>query len=947
MTDASVTAPNPSVSMPVVAVGASAGGLEALEAFFDAAPVDAGIAYVVVQHLSPDYKSLMVELLSKHTAMPVLRIEDAMPVAADHVYLIPPRKNLVVRKGLLRLVEQDSGHHPNLPIDQFMESLAEDAGPLAVGVVLSGTGSDGTRGIRAIKEAGGMVVVQDERTAKFDGMPRSALATGLADLVLPPEQIAKELVRWFKSTTNESLGGIHLLLARDGQDLERVLEIVRGQAGIDFTLYKRSTVVRRVERRMAVNQSSTVADYIAHLYQNPREVQILAKELLIGVTRFFRDAEAFAVLDTQVVPALVRKVREGESLRCWVAGCSTGEEAYSLAITIAEAMDAAGRQIDVKIFATDVDRDAIEKASTGDYPESICADVSPKRLERYFTRISDGWRIAKRIRDMVVFAPHNITRDPPFYRIDLISCRNLLIYLQPQVQKKILSLFHFALNRDGFLWLGSSESLGDLERVFAQVDPKWKVFANRGDVRPYLAEHIARDPHVAAPAVRVRVPSEDRTATQIQQQLVARFVPPSVVVSELGDIIHVNGDVRRFLEFSSGTANLTLSRLITPALSVPVSTALARARKDRQEIIYKDVPLSAQGESLLVSVSVQPLVDSRQNGELMLISFATASAPQVEGRVFTAPDNQGERMRDLEIELQHTRENLQAAIEELETTNEELQATNEELLAANEELQSTNEELQSVNEELYTVNSEYQAKIAELTELNHDIDTYLSNTSIGAIYLDRQLCIRKFTPAVASQINVMDRDIGRPLGHISHNLDGVDPVAEATAALATGRPRDREVVGNNGRRYMARFTAYNSAAGDLKGAMISFVDITVLRTETDRMADAYRGVDGSLAAIMVLDHAGDIRWTNPRTTDLTGYEAAQLKGCSPRILLDRGSPEDAMATAWAVVQGGAAWRGVFPCQRRDGTVVQLAIQVIPCLGQTGGLAGATLIALPV
>jgi two-component system CheB/CheR fusion protein len=381
----------------------------------------------------------------------------------------------MVAHGMLRLVEQDHGHLPNLPIDQFMASLAEEAGQLAVGVVLSGTGSDGTRGIRAIKEAGGTVMVQDGASARFDGMPRSAIATGLADFVLPPEQMPSELVRFFRQANSEQLGGPRLIQARDGKELDQVLEFVRNAVGIDFSLYKRSTVLRRIERRMSVNQCADAAAYFEYLNQIPREVSILHKELLIGVTRFFRDPDAWTVLSGKVIPDILQRHRPGEQLRCWVAGCSTGEEAYSLAIVLTEAIEKANWKGEVKIFATDVDRDAIETASAGDYPESIVADVSPERLGRYFTRAGDGFRIAKRIRDLVVFAPHNITRDPPFYRIDLITCHNLLIYLQPPVQKKVLSLFHFALNRDSYMWLGSSESLGDLERVFTVVDPKWKV----------------------------------------------------------------------------------------------------------------------------------------------------------------------------------------------------------------------------------------------------------------------------------------------------------------------------------------------------------------------------------------------------------------------------------------------------------------------------------------
>ncbi|MCX8039491.1 MAG: PAS domain-containing protein [Planctomycetota bacterium] len=915
------------ITFPVIAIGASAGGLEALEAFFSNAPCDAGFAYVVVQHLSPDHKSLMVELLSKHTTMPVLRIEDGMPLAVDHVYLIPPKRNLVVSKGLLRLVQQDHGHLPNLPIDHFMASLAEEAGSLAVGIVLSGTGSDGTRGIRAIKEAGGTVLVQEPMTARFDGMPRSAINTGLADFVLPPEQMPGELLRFFRDAQSERVG-IKLIQARDGEDFDRILELVRQQCGIDFSLYKRSTVMRRIERRMSVNQCSDAAAYVAFLQENPREIAILHKELLIGVTRFFRDPEAWEIVTARVVPEILARHAGGGQVRCWVAGCSTGEEAYSLAIVIAEAIDRSAWQGEVKIFATDVDREAIEYASSGQYPESIVADVSAPRLERFFTRVGDGFRVVKRIRDMVVFAPHNIIRDPPFYRIDLITCRNLLIYLQPTVQKRILSLFHFALNRDGYLWLGSSESLGDLERAFQSVDPKWKIWNNRSEVRPYLTEHLpARGDGIAGSVVGKTTP-EERLAQQIQARLVERFVPPGLVVDEQGQVVHVTGDVRPWIDIAPGSLNNpTLSRLLVPSLALPVSTAITRARKEKKTVEYHAIEFRHRDESVQrVTIRAQLLLSGRQTGELVLVTFHDPG-PTVAESVITseAGEMAAERLRDMEAELQHTRESLQAAIEELETTNEELQSTNEELLAANEELQSTNEELQSVNEELFTVNAEHQAKIAELTELNHDIDTYLSSTQIGAIFLDRQLIIRKFTPAVAAQINVMDRDIGRPLAHISHNLLDIDLVEQAERVLLDEQPRELEVRGANQHAYITRCTPYRSAAGELRGVVITFLDVTALRETIERLRPPASALQSSSIAALILDSSQAVVWSNPRFTALAGYEPSQIAGCHVRILLDRSTSEEALQQMHAEVRQRGFWHGQWKLLARDARTLAMAI----------------------
>jgi len=893
----------------------------------------------------------MVELLSKHTAMPVLRIEDSMPLVADHVYLIPPKRNLLVSHGMFQLIPQDHGHLPNLPIDRFMASLAEEAGALAVGVVLSGTGSDGTRGIRAIKEAGGAVMVQDGASARFDGMPRSAIATGLADFVLTPEQMPSELVRYFRQAKAEQLGGAHLLQARDGQDIDRVLEVIRGSLGIDFSLYKRATVLRRIERRMVVNQCADAAAYLAMLQGNPQEVHILYKEMLIGVTRFFRDPEAWEVITTRIIPEILQRNKENGQIRCWIAGCSSGEEAYSLAIVLAEAIEAAKWTGEVKIFATDIDRDAIEHASAGDYPESIVADVSPARLGRFFTRAGEGFRVAKRIRDLVVFAPHNLTKDPPFYRIDLISCRNLLIYLQPAVQKKILSLFHFALNRESTLWLGSSESLGELDRVFQVVDSKWKVWGNRSDVRPYLSEHIAvRGLGETRMPLTAHVPAEERMAQQIQSKLIERFVPPGLVVDEQGVVVHVSGDVQQWLDISPGSlANPNLSRLLSPSLAVPVSTAVSRARKDGQEVLYTNVEFQAEEGKppRLVTLRAAPLVHSRQAGALVLVTFtegATAKAGSQAGTVLDHADQTAERIRDMETELQHSRESLQAAVEELETTNEELQATNEELLASNEELQSTNEELQSVNEELFTVNAEYQAKIAELTELNHDIDAYLSGTQVGAIYLDRTLTIRKFTPAVAVQINVMDRDIGRPLGHISHNLGGIDLVAEATSVLQSEKTVEREVTTTDGHSYIARLMAYRGAGGDLRGVVITFVDISAIRREAEDLRPAFLGLEQAGSAVVLLSGKGEVQWVNPSFARLSGYEQRQLAGCNPRILLDRSAPAELLETIRSSLESALRWNGTICAQSRAGETLVLDAIAFPLHDQRGHSAGILLLA---
>lgn len=875
----------------IVGIGASAGGLEALEQFFRNVDPQSGMSFVVVQHLSPDYKSLMVELLSKHTNMKVLRAEDGIKAEANCVYLIPPKKNMTIFHGKLYLTNQNHNMGLNLPIDIFFRSLADDLGEKAIGIVLSGTGSDGTLGIRAIKGAGGMVMVQDESTAKFDGMPRSAIATGLVDYILSPESMGLQLVNYAKhpfitkkeSEINDTI--------KDEDTYSKILSVIRTKIGVDFTYYKPNTIIRRIERRISVHQIDNIENYLNLLIQSPTEVFVLYKELLIGVTKFFRDTEAYKVVEEKAIPELFRNKNIGESIRIWDVGCSTGEEAYSLAILIKEYLDANNLMNDVKIFATDIDKDAIEYASAGVYPESIVADVSEERLKKFFKKKADVYRINDNIRQMVIFATHNIIKDPPFSKIDMISCRNLLIYLQPVMQKKVISAFSFSLNADGLLFLGSSESIGDLANYYSTFDAKSKIYkAKEGIKAPLISDLylpvLRKQRGYASPENNIFKPNpQEDILEDITKNLFDEFVPPAVIIDEKYDLIHVYNDINKFLRVPTGKMNLNIMNMINQELSIALGTAVHRAFKEGKEITYKDLMIHKDSNNMVLDLEVKPFIHKKSGAKLVLIVFLEKNpdlkiSDNIE--VFEISDKVNQRIYDLEQELKYTKENLQATIEELETSNEELQATNEELIASNEELQSTNEELQSVNEELYTVNNEFQNKIEELTELNNDISNWFNITSIGTIFLDLQLRIRKFTPAITRFINLLDQDLGRPIKHISYNFDYKAFIDDINFVIKTLRPVETEIQATDSTWFQIKIIPYRTIENAVKGIVITFIDITSLKLIENRLTLEKnlmrRVLENSPTGKIMVDADGSITFSNKKAEEILELNKNELTG---------------------------------------------------------------------
>lgn len=875
----------------IVGIGASAGGLEALETFFDHAPTGAGLAYVVVQHLSPDFKSLMDELLSRHTKIPIHRVVDGMEVEADSIYLIPAKKEMIISGGRLLLTDKDPAQPLTLPIDVFFRSLAQEMVNRAVGIVLSGTGSDGSRGIRAIHEAGGLVFAQDPDTAKFDGMPKSAVDTGVVDYVLPPEQIAEAVLRNVDHPDFAAgFGQSATVVSEEG--INAIFRILREDYGIDFSHYKQSTVMRRVARRLELNQSLDLDDYVARLRDDSREVNSLYKDLLIGVTEFFRDAEAFERLETDVIPQLLERTSPRDELRIWVAGCGTGEEAYSLAILLDEALARRVRPSNVKIFATDVHQASLEFASAGVYEPSCVARVSAERLNRYFVHRNGHYHVSQDLRKTIVFAPHNVIKDAPFTRLDLISCRNLLIYLQSAAQKKVLSLFHFGLKAGGVMFLGPSESTGEIADEFETIDSHWKIFRKRRDIRlpadlrlPLSPGYLHGRIH-AAPAAPAGSSYPDMELLRAYDALLAEYVPPSLLLNSRRQLVHTFGGAGRFIAPRDGRVTSDVLDMVHKELKLVLAGALQRAAKDMVPVTYTGVRIeTAQGREE-VKVRVSPIFARETSEPYMLVSLEsvalrTSSETQEEVDLQQASADQ---MRSLEVELRYTKENLQATIEELETSNEELQATNEELVASNEELQSTNEELHSVNEELYTVNAEHQRKIAQLTQLTADMDNLLESIDVGTLFLDRDLCIRKFTPRITDVFHILPQDVGRRIDSFASNIDYDGLAGDVSAVFESQSARERQVRDRQGNWYLLRLLPYHSGP-NIEGVVVTLIDLSPLKEAEGELRLMSKVFQDAADPIIIEDLEGTILSVNDEAERAYGWSREELLGHKVTMLL--------------------------------------------------------------
>jgi chemotaxis methyl-accepting protein methylase len=820
---------------PIVGIGASAGGLEALELFLRNIPESSGMGFVIVQHLDPTQKGILVELLQRGTTMRVAQAKDRMRVEANCIYVIPPNRNLSILHGVLHLLDFPTSGGLRLPIDFFFRALADDQQEHSVGVILSGMGSDGTLGLRAIKEKAGVVFVQEPASAKFDGMPRSAIEAGLADVVALAEELPNKISAY--------LHHIPLITKTGNPDeytaqsaLEKVVILLRGQTGNDFSLYKKSTIYRRIERRMGLHQINKIADYVRFLQENLQEVKLLFHDLLIGVTSFFRDPEAWEQLKAEVLPALFAGCTSNQALRAWIPACSTGEEAFSLAILFKEALEEIKptKNITLQIFATDLDQQAIEKAREGVFPANIAADVSAERLDRFFVKVDRGYQVAKSIRESIIFAPQNIIMDPPFTKLDFMSCRNLLIYLAPELQKKLLPLFHYSLKPGGFLFLGSAETIGTFTNFFEPLARKTRLYRR-------LDSALATEP-IEFPATfnsaKLDVPVKPQQPTDnlqmlADQVLLQTYSPAAVLVNDRGDILYVSGRTGKYLEAAAGKADWNIYAMARGGLNYELRNAFQRALRQKETVKVENISVGTNGGKQLVNVTIQPLGGPNAlRGMVMIIFTDTAAMPQIK---MTGKPRARDiaRMAEQEQELEHARQEVQSMREEMQTSQEELKSSNEELQSTNEEMQSTNEELttskeemQSMNEELHTVNQELQTRMEELTCTNNDMKNLLDSTDIATLFLDNSMCVRRFTSETSKITKLIPGDVGRPITDIASALLYPELADEAHQVLRTLIKVERRIPAPDGNWFEARILPYRTLDNMIDGVVITFIDIT-------------------------------------------------------------------------------------------------------------------------
>jgi two-component system CheB/CheR fusion protein len=960
--------PGTDAHFPIVGIGASAGGLAAFEAFFKGMPADTdpGMAFVLVQHLAPDHKSILTDLIRRYTRMQVFEVEDGVAVQPNCTYIIPPNRDMAFLNGTLQLMEPSAPRGQRLPIDFFFRSLAQDQQERAIGIVLSGTGSDGTLGIRAIKGEGGMVMAQNPESTEFDGMPRSAIATGLVDYKLPPAEMPAQLIAY----AVRAFGRLHrpdaVPAPRTENAMKNIFVLLRSQTGHDFSKYKPSTIHRRIERRMAVHQIEALDGYVKYLQQTPSEAEALFRDLLIGVTNFFRDPEAFQALEEQVIPKLFAGKSVSDVIRVWTPGCSTGEEAYSIAILLVERMEALKQNYTVQMFATDIDSNAITAARAGLYPASIAADISPLRLARFFNAEPGGsvYRIHKSIRDMMVFSEQNVIKDPPFSKLDLISCRNLLIYMGGDLQKKLIPLFHYALNPGGVLFLGTSETTGEYGDLFIALDRKLKLYQRKEDLHnmqravlgrflpPMMAMDAALPRIIGKSTFPVKLPLRELTEKALLQQI----APACALVNGQGDILYLHGRTGMYLEPAPGEAGISnILKMAREGLRRDLTTALYKATTTKELVRSPGLRVKTNGDFSTINLTIRPVKAGPEAPDLPLYLVILEEAPLME-RVCSEQSSviselsADERVEALKQELRAKDEYIQSTHEELETSNEELKSSNEELQSLNEELQSTNEELetskeelQSVNEELATVNAELNTKVIDLSRTNNDMNNLLAGTGIGTVFVDHDLRILRFTPTASVIINLIQSDVGRPAAHVVTNLVNYSRlVADTQAVLDTLIPKELEVLTNEGKWFTMRIQPYRTLDNVIEGAVITFVDIT----EIVRIREELRKANNDLLrlavvvrdahdAITVQGLDGRVLAWNPGAERIYGWSETEALMMNVRDRIPEGLREEALAKIHQLSQSEI----LEPHQTRritkEGVVVEVSVISTALVNEAG------------
>ncbi len=869
----------------IVGVGASAGGLDALNEFFAEVSNTTGVAFIVIQHLSPDFKSMMSHLVSKHTKITVVDAEDDMPVEPDHVYVLPLRADLRLNGGRITLSEARPSKGVNHPIDTFFESLAREQRENSACVVLSGSGTDGMRGVQAVKEAGGLVLVQEPSTTQFDGMPNSALSTGFADFVGSPAALAQELCRFAEHPLARGDRSAHA--KREEAALDRLLEMIEDHLHVDFSTYKRSGVFRRMQRRLPACECSSLTEYVDYIREHPEELVFLGEAMLIGVTRFCRDEGAWAAFQSEVVQPLIDTVPDRTTIRAWVAGCSTGQEAYTLGVALDRAVRESGRNIEFRIFATDVDPEAIARAGSGEYTKSQVADIPEEELADYFDRRGELFVARRTIRDRITFASHNLLQDPPFTKLHLITCRNLLIYLGSEAQGQVMSRFEFALLPRGFLFLGISETVGSFDSVFREVNPKWKLFVRREGVGQSPPSFALSAPRMDRPLHKAgQLVARPTGADAIYEAVVARFAPPGLAIDDQFHIVHVFGNVGSRLTLPAGRVNLNLLKMVPRGAAAVLSASIRTARQRGEEVSCR-FAITEDSEPLMLRI-VPP---TEKNPVLVFFEETQAGDASVEAPITVDVDSEtARRVQELEEEGVMLRQNLQTAIQEHETANEELQATNEELIASNEELQSTNEELQSVNEELYTVNTEYQEKIGELEQMNEDLEHVLSATQAGILILDHELHIRRYNEGCLGLFPLLEQDVGRPLGDIAVRARGWEFEPVIRKVLESGEPLTLDVTADDHREW--------AVTGRCLSRYGTNVGVIVTMMDSSRIPQSVRKLDRLLSGLDAAGFGNTAVWV----IDVDTGETA----CTPSARRIFGVDDDAEVSPSAVgIEGGA------------------------------------------
>lgn len=915
----------------IVGIGASAGGLDAVKQLVSGLPANTGMSFVIIQHLSPDFKSLMPELLAKHTEMKIYTAEENLELKPNCIYLNERTKNLQIKGNKLVLLNKAPKGNLNLPIDIFFNSLGEEHLDNSFGVILSGTGSDGSRGIKTIKEAGGTILVQEPSSAQFDGMPNSAISTNLSDFILNPEEIARKIVQLNNKRINILSSSP---ISDDHEDVyQAILELVYKDSGVNFKKYKNNTLLRRLEKRMSIHNVDTLKDYYELILKNEKERSTIYREFLINVTSFFRDTEAFEIIRKLVIPKLIDLNGKAKTVRIWVAGASTGEEVYSLAILIDSFIRINKLNFSFKIFATDIDRDALQIAGAGTYPVNNIVDIKENFLSEYFLKHGDKIQIIKRIREKIVFSFHDVTKDPPFIRMDLISCRNLLIYFNNNTQHKVLSNFQYALNKSGFLFLGSSESLGSVSKRFDVIDNKWKIYRNLTENNRLRSnEDFENEPSIGLRYLKENYDTKRAVARNQEMKEVDFYMylskknsPTSIFIDKNYDIIFVVGNLKDWFTIPDGFFQNNLLKITNNDLATIIRNGVRRTVKEGKSILYKDLVLRTQNETRNLDLSFEQVSGFENYSEVFLIELKNLSSISESNDIVLSetdlPDLSRQRINDLELELRENKSDLQNVVEELETSNEELQSSNEELMSSNEELQSSNEELQSVNEELYTVNTELQEKNKELEDLSNDVTNLLNGSDIGTLFLDTDLNIRKFTPVIKRVFKLEETDIGRSIKSFASEFDEHERksmISHCQESLESLKTFENEIQDNNGKWYLMRINPFVTTSKKISGVVIALVDINQIKHTQLALEKSNTRLDialknGNMAWWEVRLPSGKVAFSNKKT-EMLGLKSEDFKTYTD--FTDILHPDDYENTMQAFMDHLTGEKDIYDCQYR-------------------------------